>query len=174
MSIRLLLATALGLALAAGRAAGAASAPKPGFAPGTWVGSGVHKGVFTLAGNSSPTTGTVSFTLVVDPSLRARGTLTLKSTMRLAIADMRGTVSGAGTLAISGTGSDVRFAGTIAMRGRITDGKVTVPWQTTRPLSGRLIITRAGCTQVVGKTAQNFPISWTAVPKPGTLKTRCA
>jgi hypothetical protein len=163
-----------GVALLAAAGSDAHAAPKPGFLPGTWVGTGIHKGVFTLAGNSSPTTGTVSFTLAVDKSLKASGTLMIKTTMHTSIEDMRGTVVGTGTMKISGTGSDVRYSGTLALKGKLTDGKVTIPFRLTRPVSGGLRITRAGCTKVSGKTAQNFPIFWTAVPKPGTLTFKCA
>jgi hypothetical protein len=174
-SIRMLIATALGLALGAGLAAGAGSAPKPGFLPGTWVGTGVHKGIFDIGdGHPSPTVGKVSFTLAVDKSLKASGTLTIRTTQETSIAKMHGVVVGTGTMKVTGTGSDVRYAGTLHMEGKLTDGKVTIPWKLDRPTSGRLVITQAGCTKVVGRTVQSFPISWSAVPKPGTPKTRCA
>jgi hypothetical protein len=163
----------VGLAAAGG--AEAEAAPKPGFVSGTWLGTGIHKGMFDIGdGHPSPTTGTVRFTLVVDKSLKARGTLTIKTTMHTSIENLRGVVVGTGTMAISGTGSEVRYAGKLAMRGKLTDGKVTIPFRVTRPVSGHLTITRAGCTKVVGKTAQNFPIFWSAVPKPGTLQFKCA
>lgn len=176
---RSLIATAAGLvvgaALLAAAGSNAAAAPKPGFLPGTWAGSGTHKGVFDIGdGHPSPTTGTVRFTLVVNKNLEASGTLVIKTTMFTKIEDMRGKVVGTGTMRISGTGTDVRYAGNLALKGKLTDGKVTIPFGLTRPVSGALRITRAGCTLVAGRTAQNFPITWTAVPKPGTLKFKCA
>ena len=173
--IATLIALTLGAALAGAAGSEAGAAAKPGFLPGTWLGSGVTKGLFDIGdGHASPTTSKVAFTLVVDKSLRASGTLQLSTTQQTSIEKLHGVVVGGGTMKISGTGSDVRFAGTLALQGKMTDGKVTIPFKLARPITGRLVINKAGCTKVVGRTAQMFPISWSAVPKPGTLMFKCA
>jgi hypothetical protein len=150
------------------------AAPKPGFAPGTWVGSGIQKGIFSIvAGDPSPVDGTARFTLTVSKSLQASGSLTLKTRMEVDYSGLRGTVVGTAATVISGTGSDIRFAGPMRLAGTLSDGKVSMPFATTRPLRGRLLITRAGCASVIGTTDSKLAFKWRAVPKQGTPRPRC-
>ncbi len=150
-------------------AAGASAAPKPGFAPGTWNGSGLTKGIFTVGGQSSTVDGTLRFKLTVAKDLKASGSLFMRMTMKTSLpGDLEGRTTGSGTLKLSGTGSRVHFAGTVQMKGSITDGVMTVPFGRPVPLSGDLVITRAGCAKVVGKTNANFPLKWTAARKGGS------
>jgi hypothetical protein len=152
----------------------AAASPAPGFAPGTWVGTGVQKGLFSVVpGDLSPVDGTATFTLNVSNSLRATGSLALKTRMQIDHAGMRGVVTGTTTATLSGSGSDVRFSGPMRLAGKLTDGNITVPFAITKPVRGRLLITRAGCTSVVGKTDSQLAFKWTAAPKPGTPRFRC-
>ncbi len=167
-SMRTRLPLAAAVAALALLPAGASGAPKPGFAPGTWNGSGTTKGIFTLAGQSSPVDGSVRFKLTVAKNLAASGSMTIRSTMTTSIGELDGKMSGVGTLKLSGTGSKVHYAGTLQMKGSLTDGVMTVPFGQAMPLSGDLLITRAGCAKVVGKTDQRFPLKWTAVRKGGS------
>jgi hypothetical protein len=166
--MRLALPLAAALAALALVPAGASAAPKPGFAPGTWSGSGSTNGTFVLGGNASPVTGNVSFKLTVAKNLAASGSMTLRSTMTTSVGDLDGKMSGVGTLKLSGTGSKVHYAGTLQMKGSLTDGVMTVPFGQAMPLSGDLVITRAGCAKVLGRTNQRFPLKWTATRKGGS------
>jgi hypothetical protein len=88
--------------------------------------------------------------------------------MATSIGDLDGKMSGVGTLKLSGTGSKVHYDGVVQMKGSLTDGVMTVPFGRPVPLSGDLVITRAGCAKVVGKTNQRFPLRWTATRKGGS------
>lgn len=172
ISPRLSLAAAASLAALALVPAGASAAPKPGFVPGTWNGSGATKGIFTVGGQPSTVDGSLRFKLTIAKDLKASGSMTLRSTMRTSIGDLEGTTTGSGTLRLSGTSTRVHFAGTVAMKGSLTDGVMTVPFGRPVPLSGDLVINRAGCAKVVGRTNQNFPLKWTAQRK-GGAPARC-
>ena len=161
-------------AVTVGASVGGAAA-RPGFAPGTWIGSGAQKGLFSVVpGDLSPVDGSAAFTLKVSSSLRASGTLTLKTRMAIDHAGMRGVVVGVATVPFSGSGSNVRFAGTMKLTGKLTDGNLSVPFSLSKPFRGRLLITRAGCLSVTGKTDSQLAFAWKAVPKPGTPRPRCA
>lgn len=164
----------LGLtALAIGATVGGA-APKPGFRPGTWVGSGVQKGIFSVVpGDPSPVDGTATFTVKVTKSNRVGGSLTLKTRMGIDHAGMRGTIVGVANTTLSGSGRDIRFAGEMRLSGQLTDGRITLPFALTKPVSGRLLITRSLCTSVVGGTDSQLSFTWRAVPKPGTTRPKC-
>lgn len=163
-------AIAFGLAASVGGAAA-----KPGFAPGTWVGTGTQKGLFSVVpGDASPVDGTAAFTLKVGSSLRASGTLTLRTRMAVDHAGLRGVVVGVATVPLAGSGSAVRFAGTMKLSGKLTDGKLTMPFALAKPFGGRFLITRAGCLSVTGKTDSQLAFTWKAIPKPGTPRPRCA
>lgn len=160
-------------AVAALAASVAGAAAKPGFAPGTWVGTGVQKGIFSVTSEDpSPVDGTATFTLTVSPSLRASGSLTLRSRMQIDHAGLRGVVTGIAVTRLSGSGSDVRFSGPMRLTGKLTDGTISMPFALTKHVAGRLLITRAGCAKVVGKTDSQLAFKWAAVPKRGT-RPRC-
>lgn len=148
--------------------AGASAAPKPGFAPGTWSGSGTTKGIFTLAGQSSPVDGSLRFRLTVAKNLAASGSMTLRSTMTTSIGELDGRTTGSGTLRLSGTGSRVHYEGVVQMKGSLTDGVMIVPFGRPVSLSGDLVITRAGCAKLAGRTNQRFPLKWTATRRGGS------
>jgi hypothetical protein len=148
--------------------------PQPGFLPGTWVGSGVLKGILVTAGDPSPVDGTVNFTLNVSKSRHASGTITLKTRMEMDNFGLTGFVHSTATVPLKGSSTDLRFAGPIRLEGELTDGKITVPFGITKQVSGRLLITRAFCTKVVGGTDSQLSFKWTAVLKPGTPRPRCA
>jgi hypothetical protein len=150
------------------------AAAKPGFAPGTWVGSGTQKGVFSVVpGSVSPVDGRASFALKVSSSRRASGTLTLKTRMAVDHAGMHGVVLGSATVPLTGSGSELRYAGTMKLSGKLSDGKLTLPFALAKPFSGRFLITRADCLSVAGKTDSQLAFAWKAVPKPGTPRPRC-
>jgi hypothetical protein len=150
------------------------AAPKPGFAPGVWVGAGTQKGMFSVVpGDYSPVDGKAAFTLKVSGSSRVSGSLVLQTRMAIDHAGLRGTVTGRATATLSGSGSDVRFAGPMRLTGTLTDGKLSMPFAVTKPMSGRLLITRAGCLSVTGKTDSQLAFTWRAMPKPGTPRPRC-
>jgi len=159
---------------ALGAAAGEVSAAaRPGFAPGVWVGTGVQKGIFSVTGDDpSPVDGTVRFSLNVSRSFRATGSLVLKTRMEIDRAGLRGVLIGTATTKLTGTGSDVRFAGPLRLEGKLTDGTTTVPFTLTKAVAGRLLVTRPGCTRVVGRTDSQLAFKWTAVPKAGS-RPRC-
>jgi hypothetical protein len=172
---RNLIVIALGIlaALAVSVTVGGAR-PQPGFLPGTWVGSGVMKGLVVTAGDPSPMDGTVKFTLKVNKSLQASGSITLTTRSEMDNWGMRGFLVGTATMPLKGSSTDLRFAGPIRLEGELTDGKLTVPFGITKQIAGRLLITRAFCTKVVGRTDSQLPFRWTAVLKPGTPRPKCA
>jgi hypothetical protein len=151
------------------------AAPRPGFAPGTWVGGGVQKGLFSVVpGDFAPVDGKATFTLKISSSLRASGSLTLTTRMAVDHAGLRGVITGTAKTLLSGSGSDVRFAGPMRLSGMLSDGKVSVPFAITKPLRGQLLITRANCLSVVGKTNAQPTFTWRAIPKPGTPRPKCS
>ena len=159
--------------LAVGATVGGA-APKPGFRAGTWVGSGVQKGVFAVVPDDpTPVDGTAAFTLTVSKSNRASGALTLKTHMELDYMGMKGEILGVANTTLTGSGSDIRFAGPLKMTGQLTDGKLTMPFALTKPISGRLLISRSTCAAVTGGTDSQLSFHWRAVPKKGTPRPRC-
>jgi len=160
---------ALAIAVSVGGAA-----PKPGFRAGTWVGSGVQKGIFAVVPDDpTPVDGTANFTLTVSKSNQATGKLTLKTYMELDYLGMKGDITGVTNATLSGTGSDIRFAGPMRLAGEVTDGKLTVPFSLTKPVSGRLLISRSLCTVVTGGTDSKLSFHWRAVPKKGTPRPKC-
>jgi hypothetical protein len=86
---------------------------------------------------------------------------------------LRGVVVGTASTVLSGSGSDVRFAGPLRLEGTLSDGTVSAPFSATRPIRGRLLITRSTCVAVVGATDSTLAFKWRAVPKPGTPRPRC-
>jgi hypothetical protein len=140
------------------------AAPKPAFRPGTWVGHGSLSGTFDLGGEVSPVRGRVAFTLTVSKSGLVSGRLKVRTTMTVS-KYIKGSVIGVGALTLSGTASDVRMSGSLRMTGELTDRGVTVPFDLTEPLRGRLVITKAGCTLVTGMTSGRAAFTWSATPK---------
>jgi hypothetical protein len=145
----------------AAAAATADAAAKPAFRPGVWIGTGTQSGTFDLAGEASPVHGTAKFRLVVSRSGVASGRLTLRTTMTVS-KYIEGTLTGVATLRLSGTASNVRMSGSIRMSGEVTDNGTSVPFAITKPLSGRLVIGRATCRKVTGKTDALMPFRWSA------------
>jgi hypothetical protein len=114
--------------------------------------------------------GRVAFTLTVSKSLAVSGTGTWKLDM-LGSEDapseygVDATIVGAATIALKGTGTNVRFSGTQRMQTEIRSaGKTRLGPVTERPLNGRLVITRAGKCRVVGSTPiqPGVTLTWSA------------
>lgn len=162
-------AAALAIAVSVGGAA-----PQPGFRAGTWVGSGVQKGVFAVVpGDPTPVDGTAQFTLTVSKGNVASGKLILKSQMELDYMGMRGGIVAVADAKLTGTGSDIRWSGPLHMSGEISDGKLTMPFSLTKPIGGRLLISRSTCTLVTGGTDSKLSFHWRAIPKKGTPRPKC-
>jgi hypothetical protein len=156
-------------ALAAAAAPGGTAAAQKAFGPGAWSGRGVQSGKFELRGNRSPLAGTVTFQLrIAKKSLAATGTVHIQATMTTETSGLRGKVMVVGTLPLSGTGRAVAYAGHVGLNGTLTDGNATVPFKRTLPVSGKLLIAKAGCSRVVGTTDARIPFTWSAVRSGGS------
>jgi len=144
-------------------ATAAPAAPKPGFMPGTW------KVVGTIAGSSvdgpmkTVFTGKVGLTLTVARNLTVGGSGTW--VMRMTGTGPIGSVmNGTAAVKLSGTSVDVRFAGQQSVSGTVGDGTRSTPIRMTRPLSGKLVIKRAGKCRVTGTSPMGggATLTWTA------------
>ena len=160
-------ACAVAVVLAAAASAGSAAAKK-GFAPGSWSGRGIQSGTLELAGNASPVSGAVTFQLRVAKNLKASGTVHIQSTLTTERQGLRGRVMVVATLPISGTASNVTYAGNVGLTGTLTDGRVTVPFKLSVPTIGKLVIGRATCARAAGTTDARIPFTWRAARTGGS------
>ena len=169
----LLAAAALAAAaLAAVAAASGQAAPKPGFVPGTWIGTGTISGSSADGPLKTVFSGSISFTLKVAPSLAASGSGSWAMTMK-GSGPVSSMMKGSAPVQMRGSGSDVRYTGTQKVSGVVSDGTMSRKLSFSRPLSGRLVITRAGTCRVSGSsTTGGVTLSWSAqLQGSGTCRT---
>jgi hypothetical protein len=155
----LALCAALALVVAASASA-KQDAPKPGFMPGTWNGTGKISGKTGDGPMSEVWSGNVRFTVVVGNDRKAGGSggwaLTMKGS-----GPVGSTLTGAAVLRISGAATDVRFAGSQRISGKVSDGVRTSSINFTRPINGHLVITRAGSCRVTGTSPMGAGLTFT-------------
>jgi hypothetical protein len=169
-----ILATLAGLALllagALGGASSAGAAPKPGFLPGVWLGQGTIKGSIDEYGMSTIFNGRVAFTLKVSPKLAVSGSGSWKLDM-LGVQDAPSdygvdtTTVGTAAIGLSGTATNVGLSGMQHIEREIrSGGRSTRMAPLERPLSHRLVITRAGKCRVAGTTQiqPGVTLTWSA------------
>jgi hypothetical protein len=159
--------------LAAGLTAGVADAKaKPGLLPGTWVGKGTIKGHAADGPMSTHFSGGVTFTLRVDKKLHVSGGGTWKMRM-LGSEDgpsetaVDSSMQGSAAIRLAGASTGPTFSGVQQVRGEIRMGQVARPISFTRPLTGQLVINRAGRCKVTGVTTiqPGVTLTWKAVLK---------
>jgi hypothetical protein len=156
------------LAAAVGAASAAGTAAKPGFEPGVWRGTATMSGTSVDGPMTTTFSGKVRFTLTVKPNLAAGGSGTATLTMH-GSGPVDGRMSGAASLRLTGTGTEVRYAGTEKVTGTVSDGTISRPIGFTREVGGLLVITRAGSCKVVGTTkGEGLNFKWTATKGTGT------
>jgi hypothetical protein len=164
MKIKLLAVCAtLGLVVTAatlGSASSTWAAPKVGFLPGTWVGTGKISGQTGDGPMSEEWNGNVRFTLVVSPGLTAGGSGTWALTMK-GTGPVASTMNGSAALKMSGPATDVRYTGTQKISGSVSDGTRSTAINFTRPLTGRLVIARAGKCRVNGSSPMGPGVKFT-------------
>ena len=156
-------------AIWAGSAGASQSAPKPGFAPGTWTGTGILAGTAVDGPMKTVFSGRIRFSLTVSGALAARGAGTWAMTMK-GSGPVSSVLKGAASLKVTGSGSDVRYSGTQKVSGTVTDGTLSRPISFSRPLAGRLVITRVGSCKVTGTSpmGDGLKFTWTATKGSGT------
>jgi hypothetical protein len=150
--------------LVAATATASPTAPTPGYLPGKWQVTG------TISGSSSdgPMTtvfgGKLRFTLNVARNLSVGGAGTWAMTMK-GTGPVGSTMNGTAAVTLSGTSVDVRFAGQQRVTGTVSDGTLSTPIRMTRPLTGRLVIKRAGQCRVTGTSPMGggVTLAWTAL-----------
>ncbi|HXH97969.1 MAG TPA: hypothetical protein VNH40_12245 [Gaiellaceae bacterium] len=156
--------------LAAAASANAQAAAKPGFLPGTWKGQGVITGSVGDGPMATTFRGKVAFTLRVSRALRVSGTGIWKQLMlgSEAAGDnaVNSTMKGSAALKVSGSATNVTFAGTQHVVGVVEAyglKRALKPFD--RPLAGRLVITRAGKCRVVGRSPiqPGVTLAWSAL-----------
>ena len=152
-------------------AASAGSAAKPGFEPGSWQGVGKISGTTGDGPMSETWSGTVRFKVVVSKSLGVGGSGTWGITMK-GTGPVSSTLKGTAALNLSGTATDVRYAGSHKVVGTVSDGVHSTPISFTRPLRGRLVVTRAWSCRVVGTSLMGggLTFTWTATKGTGTCR----
>jgi hypothetical protein len=161
----------LGALLAGGLAAlvvvataSATAAPKPGFLPGTWQVTGTISGRASDGPMTTVFGGGIRFTLRIGSNRRAGGTGTWTMTMK-GSGPMSSTMRGTAGVTLSGSAVDVRFTGRQTVTGTVGDGTVSTPIRMSRPLAGKLVITRAGKCRVTGTAPMGggARLTWTAL-----------
>jgi hypothetical protein len=160
MKTRLLaLCAMLGLVVV-GSASATQAAAKPGFQPGTWNGTGTISGKTGDGPMSEVWSGKIRFTLVVGPNRKAGGSGDWALTMK-GSGPVGGTMTGAAVLRMTGAATDVRFAGTQRISGTVSDGVRTSSINFTRPVNGKLVISRAGSCRVTGTSPMGPGVTFT-------------
>lgn len=151
-------------AVVAALAASAPAAPKPGFLPGTWKGVGTISGKSVDGPLTTVFTGKMSFTLKVAPSYSVGGSGVWSMTMK-GSGPIASKLSGSAPVTLSGSSVAVRFTGQQKVSGVVSDGAQSRPIGFTRPLAGKLVITRAGTCRVTGTSPMGAGVrlTWTAV-----------
>jgi hypothetical protein len=154
---------ALAVTALAGSASAAQSAAKPGFLPGKWVVTGKISGTTGDGPLSEVWSGNVRLTLVVAKNLTAGGSGTWALTMK-GSGPVGSTLTGSAALKVSGPATDVRFTGTQQISGMVSDGVHSTALNFTRPVTGHLVITRAGSCSVNGTTPMGggLKLTWSA------------
>jgi hypothetical protein len=155
-------------AVIVGGASTAQATAKPGFEPGVWRGTATLFSKSTDGPMSTTFSGKVKFTLTVKRNLAAGGTGTAVMTMN-GTGPVDGKMNGKATFTFTGTGSDVRYAGSQVVSGTVSDGTISRPIGFTLKVNGRLVITKAGSCRVVGSTqGKHLNFKWTATKGTGT------
>jgi hypothetical protein len=72
---------------------------------------------------------------------------------------------GNAAVTLTGSSADVRFAGQQRVTGTVGDGTLSTPIRMNRPLSGKLVIRRAGKCRVTGTAPMGggATLTWTAL-----------
>jgi hypothetical protein len=142
----------------------AQAAPKPGFVPGTWQVAGTISGSATDGPMTTVFSGQVRFRLTVAKNLRVGGGGTWAMTMK-GTGPVGSTMNGTAAVKLSGTSIDVRFAGQQNVTGTVSDGVLSTPIRMSRPLTGKLVIKRAGHCRVTGIAPMGggATLTWTAL-----------
>jgi hypothetical protein len=154
---------ALALAASAHPDAGQA-VPKPGFLPGTWNVTGTIAGSAVDGPMSTVFAGSIRMTLKVGTNLEVGGTGTWRMTMK-GTGPVSSSMSGNAAVTLTGSSVDVRFAGQQRVTGTVGDGTLSTPIRMNRPLSGKLVIKRAGKCRVTGTAPMGggATLTWTAL-----------
>jgi hypothetical protein len=152
---------------------GAAAAPdrvavaKPGFPAGTWVGTGVISSPDeTVAGHTTRFSGKFSFTLKVSRgSVSGTGKWTYRQIGTGG--DIESKLVGVAPITFAGTPTKPTFSGTLTVNAEfIGYGKIKTGNTFTKPLTGWLLIKKAGSCRVTGgHTNGTTTVSWKAVLK---------
>jgi hypothetical protein len=154
---------AVTLALA-GLAHAGQAAPKPGFLPGTWNVTGTISGSSVDGPMTTVFGGSIRMTLKVAKSYKVGGSGTWQMTMK-GSGPVSSSMNGTAAVTLSGSSVDVRFAGQQSVTGTVSDGALSTPIRMNRPLSGKLVIKRAGKCRVTGTAPMGggARLTWTAL-----------
>jgi len=142
----------------------ASAAPKPGFLPGTWKLTGTISGSAVDGPMSTVFGGSIRMTLKVGKDFKVGGNGTWQMTMT-GSGPVNSTMNGTAAVKLSGSAVGVRFAGQQSVTGTVSDGVLSTPIRMSRPLSGKLVIKRAGKCRVTGTSPMNggATLTWTAL-----------
>ena len=159
------------LALAAIAVAATASATqagaKPAFPAGTWTGTGVlATETETVAGLTTRTSGSATFTLKVSKAGRVTGKGSWKVT-QIGTGSVSSKITGVANVSFSGTRANVRFEGTEVVTTKFWDATLETGNTFTRkePYRGSLVIKKVGrCLVTGGHTFDGGTFGWKAKP----------
>jgi hypothetical protein len=161
-----LLAASLSLLLLAAAAGTASAIAKPGFPAGTWSGAGSLAGTTATAGDLTVrSSGTLTFTLRVSQDGTVGGYGKWRVT-QIGSGSVGSKIVGVSSVTFSGTPIDVRYKGIQVITTRFIDQaheNVGNTFTRKEPISGRLVIKKAGsCLVTGGHTAEGGTFKWKA------------